>query len=165
MRFRTIQYFGGPSYPPPDEFQVEFPFRGAGMTGAGQGMRNGAGRALVAEDSAVLLYGLELLLAQLDIEVVGTAATLASLRKLVESQTPDIAILDVNLHGELVFPVADLLIARSVPIVFVTGYAPDKIFPHHLRDQPIVQKPFDPDELRGVLEKAIISANVQLQKP
>ena len=81
------------------------------------------------EDSALLLFGVELLLSQRDIEIVGAAGTLSVLRKLAGSVAADVAILDVNLNGEMVFPVADLLIERGVPIVFTTGYAPEKIFP------------------------------------
>jgi CheY-like chemotaxis protein len=162
LEFRV---FGGPSSPSPEiSPSLSLRVQGAGMTGAGQGMRVGMRRALVAEDSAILLYGLELLLAQLDIEVVGSAATLSSLRELVDSQTADIAILDVNLNGEMVFPVADLLIARSVPIVFVTGYAPDKVFPHHLRGRPIVQKPCDPDEFRRAVTCAITQAKARKEQ-
>jgi DNA-binding response OmpR family regulator len=135
------------------------------MTGAGENKRESAGRALVAEDSAILLSGLEALLADLDIEVIATAPTVDRLRELVEAEPVDIAVLDVNLSGEMVFPVADLLIERGVSIVFATGYQPDKIFPHHLRGHPIMQKPYHPDELRAVLEEAISSAKMRLQKP
>jgi DNA-binding NarL/FixJ family response regulator len=109
----------------------------------------------VAEDSAILLFGIELLLAELDIEVVGSAATVSSLRELTEFHSPHIAILDVNLNGEMVFPVADLLIARGVPIIFVTGYMPEKIFPPHLLQLPTLQKPYDPDEFLRVVGDVI----------
>jgi DNA-binding NarL/FixJ family response regulator len=118
-------------------------------------------RALLAEDSALLLFGLEVLLAQRDIEIVGAAGTVASLRQLAEALSPDIAILDVNLNGEMVFPVADLLIERGVPIIFTTGYEPEKIFPPHLLGLPALQKPYDPDEFLRVLEKVIAEANLR----
>jgi DNA-binding NtrC family response regulator len=118
-------------------------------------------RVLVAEDSAILLGDMELLLTQLDIEVVGAAATLASLRELSESQSPDIAILDVNLNGEMVFPVADLLITRGVPIIFVTGYIPDKILPPHLRQMPTLQKPFDAETISRLVENTINQAKAR----
>lgn len=112
-------------------------------------------RALVAEDSSYVLFSLEMLLAQSNIEIVGAAATLAALLKMAESACVDVAILDVNLNGELVFPAADLLIARGVPIVFTTGYAPEKLFPAHLLDVPALQKPYDPDEFLGIVVDAI----------
>lgn len=121
-------------------------------------------RALVAEDSALLLFGVELLLSQRDIEIVGAAGTLASFRQLAESVTADVAILDVNLNGEMVFPVADLLIERGVPIVFTTGYAPEKIFPPHLLGLPALQKPYDPDEFLELVETVIVQAKARKAK-
>lgn len=120
----------------------------------GKGSSMSKVRALLAEDSYIILVGLETLLEENGIEVVGTAATLDSLFGLVEFK-PDIAILDVNLNGEMVFPVADLLIERGIPIVFVTGYEAKKILPPHLLTSPVVQKPYDPDELLCVIENAI----------
>ena len=64
--------------------------------------------------------------------------TVAQLRQLIETTLADIAILDVNLKGEKVFPAAELLIRRGVPIVFTTGYAPEKIFPPHLLGLPVL---------------------------
>lgn len=121
-------------------------------------------RALVAEDSALLLFGVELLLSQRDIEIVGAAATLSALRQMAESVTADVAILDVNLNGEMVFPVADLLIERGVPIVFTTGYAPEKIFPPHLLGLPALQKPYDPDEFLETVETVIVQAKARKAK-
>jgi DNA-binding response OmpR family regulator len=112
-------------------------------------------RALVAEDSTMILFGLEMALELSDIEIAAAAATLSKLRKLAETENVDVAILDVNLNGEMVFPVADQLIARGIPIVFTTGYAPEKIFPRHLRGQPVLLKPYDCDELLRVVEHAI----------
>jgi DNA-binding NtrC family response regulator len=115
-------------------------------------------RALVAEDSSYVLFSLEMLLEQSNIEIVGTAATVAALSKLALSIAADVAILDVNLNGELVFPAAELLIARGVPVVFTTGYAPEKLFPNHLLDLPVLQKPYDPDEFLRIVEEAILMA-------
>jgi DNA-binding response OmpR family regulator len=120
--------------------------------------------ALVAEDSALLLFSLEVLLAQRSIEIVGAAGTVATLRQLADTLTPDIVILDVNLNGEMVFPVADLLIERGVPIIFTTGYAPEKIFPAHLLGLPALQKPYDPDEFLRLLEEVIVESNLRTQK-
>jgi DNA-binding NtrC family response regulator len=112
-------------------------------------------RALVAEDSSIVLFSLEMLLGQCGIEIVGTGATVAAMRKLAETVPADIAILDVNLNGEMVFPVADLLIKRGVPVVFTTGYAPEKLFPAHLLALPVMQKPYDPDEFLRVVDQTL----------
>jgi DNA-binding NtrC family response regulator len=121
-------------------------------------------RALVAEDSAHVLFSLEALLGASDIAIVGAGATLAAMFKLAETVPADVAILDVNLNGELSFPVAELLIQRGVPVVFTTGYAPEKIFPPHLLGQPALQKPYDPDELLRLVENAILQSKATREK-
>jgi DNA-binding NtrC family response regulator len=118
-------------------------------------------RALVAEDSAQLLFSMEILLEGSGIEIVGAAANLAGLRQLIETTPVDVAILDVNLKGELVFPAAERLIELGVPVVFTTGYAPDKIFPAHLLGLPLLQKPYDPDEFLNLVEKVIVEARAR----
>jgi hypothetical protein len=52
------------------------------------------------------------------------------------------AILDVNLDGELVYPVADLLAARNIPFAFITGYGEESLSPHYA-NAPVLQKPID----------------------
>ncbi len=111
-------------------------------------------RALVAEDSAHLLFALELLLEQLDVEIVGASSTVAGMCRMIKTTPADIAILDVNLNGELVFPAADLLIEKGVPIIFTTGYAPEKIFPQQFHGLPVIQKPYDPRNLMQLLRDA-----------
>jgi DNA-binding response OmpR family regulator len=121
-------------------------------------------RALVAEDSAQLLSSMEILLEGSGVEIVGAAASLARLKLLIETTPADIAILDCNLKGELVFPAAEMLIARGVPIVFTTGYAPEKIFPPHLLGLPVLQKPYDPDEFLNLVEKLIVENKAAKEK-
>ena len=111
-------------------------------------------RALVAEDSLDILFGLEMFLEQNDVTIVGAAATLDAVRKLAETVLADVAILDVNLNDEMVFPAADLLIAHGIPVIFTTGYEPDKIFPPRLLGMPALQKPYHPEELMRLVENA-----------
>jgi two-component system, chemotaxis family, sensor kinase Cph1 len=122
---------------------------------AGKGAAMSKKRALVAEDSSYILFGLEILLEHAGVEIVGAAATVAGLRRLIETMPADIAILDVNLSGEMVFPAADLLIERGVPVIFTTGYAPAKIFPPRFMSLPILQKPYDADQFVSLVKKAL----------
>ena len=121
-------------------------------------------RALVAEDSAPVLFSLEVLLEGSGIAIVGAAATLKGILGLAETVAADIAILDVDLNGELVFPAAELLIQRGVPVVFTTGFAPEKLFPARLLGQTVLQKPYDPDELLRLIEDAIRQAMASRQQ-
>ncbi len=115
-------------------------------------------RALVAEDLAHVLFSLEMLLGQSGVDIVGAAANVAAMSRLAETVAADIAIVDVNLNGELVFPAIDLLVERGVPVIFTTGYAPDKIFPMRFLGLPILQKPYDPDELVRLIESVVAHA-------
>lgn len=85
----------------------------------------GAGecRVLVAEDEPLVALELETRLQEMGFTVVGPAATLQDAMQLATSGAPlQAAVLDVNLGGQAVFPVADLLVRRGVPVIFATGY-------------------------------------------
>lgn len=112
-------------------------------------------RALVAEDSILILLGLEATLEEHGFAVIGPASTVAQAMELAERELPDIAILDVNLHDEMVFPVADKLMARGVPVVFATGYAPEEVLPPRFAQVPLVRKPYDPQALVGLIERLL----------
>lgn len=111
-------------------------------------------RAMVAEDSLLILVALEILLEQHGIGITGQASTIAEAQALVKIGNFDIAILDINLHDEMVFPVADLLHQRGIPIIFTTGYAPNEMLPARFAQVPIIQKPYDTDALMGLIEQA-----------
>ncbi len=121
-------------------------------------------RALVAEDSSYILLSLEMVLEQNDVEVVGASATLAGISKLAETVAADVAILDVNLNGEMVFPAADRLIERGIPVIFTTGFAPEEIFPPRFAGTPTLQKPFEPDKLMSMVEDAFARAEPAKQE-
>ncbi len=69
----------------------------------------------------------------------------------VERETFDLAILDVHLHGESAFPVAEALIGKHIPFVFATGYG-ERGLPETYRGRPVLQKPFAKDDLERVLK-------------
>ena len=64
------------------------------------------------------------------------------------------AILDMNLNGEIVYPLAELLTKQCVPFLFVTGYAPGSLDPRFTQ-VPILQKPVVQDELAGALNRVL----------
>lgn len=108
-------------------------------------------RVLVVEDEYLLADELSRELVAAGAEVVGPAATVAAaLRLLGEGTPPHAAILDVNLGGEPVFPVADALLERGVPFVFCTGYD-DWALPARHRGTPRCEKPVALDAIREVL--------------
>jgi DNA-binding response OmpR family regulator len=62
---------------------------------------------------------------------------------IVQDEPLDGALLDVNVAGELCFPVARALQARGVPFVFLTGYGDTETMPEEFRATPVVGKPFE----------------------
>ena len=79
-------------------------------------------RLLLVEDEALVAMALKDMLTELGFEVVGAFNKVAEALAVVTNQDVNAAILDVNLGGELIYPVADCLVAKGVPFVFITGY-------------------------------------------
>lgn len=111
-------------------------------------------RVLVVEDEVAIAMLVEDMLIDLGIEVIGPAGRLAQGAKLAESETLDIAILDVNVAGEVVYPIADILARRGIRFVFSTGYGAAGI-DAPWRGRPVLQKPFSQSELESALTTAL----------
>lgn len=111
-------------------------------------------RVLVIEDD--FLVGLASIdaLGSAGCETIGPEATLSSAQVAVRRETFDAAILDINLSGQMVYPVADDLIARNIPFIFVTGYSATQI-PEPYRQLPRLEKPFAPRALQEALERLL----------
>lgn len=107
-------------------------------------------RVLVVEDEAAISLLLEDMLLDFGCEVIGPAARLAAALDAVERETVDLAILDVNVAGEPIYPVAETLARKGVPFVFSTGYGSAGIRDLY-RDRPVLQKPFAQHDLRQKL--------------
>lgn len=113
-------------------------------------------RVLLVEDMALLLLDLEELVAQLGLDVVARASTVEDGISCAQSNTLDVAILDVDLDGRRSTPIADVLAERGVPFIFVTGFA-DAELPARFRHAPRVPKPFTASQLRAALTAATAS--------
>ena len=109
-------------------------------------------RIMIVEDELLVAMNLEDMLEGFGFEVVGPYPTLAEAREALEADDLDAAVLDVNVRGELVFPLAEDLVARAVPVVFCTGYAETGRFPPGLAGLPRVAKPYTPEGLRSALD-------------
>jgi CheY-like chemotaxis protein len=113
-----------------------------------------SGVVLVVEDESLIALELCDDLESQGWVVVGPAATIEeAIRLLAKSPSPDVAILDVNLGGVMVYPLADRLRAQGVPLVFCTGY--EQLEDHaRYADCPLVRKPVNmrllADELHRV---------------
>lgn len=111
-------------------------------------------RVLVVEDEAAISLLLEDMLLDFGCEVVGPAARLGAALALMQGETLDMAILDVNVAGEPIYPVAAALVERKIPFVFSTGYGSAGIKDLY-RDRPVLQKPFAQHDLRQKLLQAL----------
>ena len=109
-------------------------------------------RLLVVEDEAMIAMMLEDMLDTFGCVVVEVAGTLSKGLDLVANHTLDLdgAILDVNLGGEPVYPVAEQLAARGVPFIFCTGYGL-KGLASNFAHVPTLAKPYMREELENIL--------------
>src|SRR3954451_13554600 len=96
----------------------------------------GKHRVLVVEDEMLIGMLLEDMLTDLGHEVAAIIPRLKEAMAAVDRETYDLAILDVHLHGESAFPVAEALIAKGTPFVFATGYGEGGVAPHHRGGPP-----------------------------
>ena len=106
-------------------------------------------RVLVVEDEAMLSLHLEAMLLDLGCVVAGTADKLDDALQMARTSDFDVALLDVNLGGKRVDPVADAIRARGTPIVIVTGYG--KTAASGL----VLEKPYDAAGLERMLNEAL----------
>ena len=114
-------------------------------------------RVFVVEDEIMIRMLLEDMLADLGYGVAASAGGLDEAMSLARNSEFDIAILDVNLNGHSVYPVAELLDQRGVPFVFSTGYG-ERGLPEAYRNRPTLQKPFQLESLDRILNTIAPSA-------
>jgi DNA-binding NtrC family response regulator len=108
----------------------------------------------LVEDEMIVAWLLEDMLTDLGCAVVGPAASVDQALAMIDAEAIDVAVLDVNLNGQVSYPVADALAARDVPFVFSTGYHKDRLLERY-RTFPALQKPFHLSELTDMLAKLL----------
>jgi DNA-binding response OmpR family regulator len=99
-------------------------------------------RLLIVEDEYFVAQDLAHHFLSLGAFVIGPAGTVEHARSLVKSSEVDAAVLDINLRGERVYPIADLLQQRHIPFVFASGYG-SELEPAAYIDVPRCLKPID----------------------
>jgi CheY-like chemotaxis protein len=111
-------------------------------------------RVLVVEDEFAVLLLVEDMLSELGCQIAGTATRLSDALALAGKTDCDAAVLDVNINGENVAPVAAALDERGIPMVFSTGYGKSGIEPRW-RERPVLQKPYRLEEFAAALRTAL----------
>jgi len=110
-------------------------------------------RLLVVEDSFLVLLTIEGMCQDLGWEVVGPATRLDKAMALARTETFDAALLDVNLDGEMSWPVADVLNERGIPFAFTTGYDQSNMLPDIHAGSEIIAKPYHIEDLANRLRE------------
>jgi CheY-like chemotaxis protein len=110
-------------------------------------------RVLVVEDEFLAALTTVDFLESIGCEVVGPAARLSPALELAQSEALDAAVLDINIAGEMIWPVAERLQARGIPYLFLSAYPGKNIVPLIFAAAPYLLKPLEPDHLARQLEK------------
>ena len=112
-------------------------------------------RVLVVEDEMLVSLLIEETLAGEACVIVGPFDRVGSALVSAQTEALDAAVLDVNVAGEKVYPLAEALAARRIPFLFVSGYGRNAI-PHDRPAWRVCEKPFKEEELLAMLEQVIL---------
>ena|SRR5690349_23607861 len=111
-------------------------------------------RVLIVEDEAMISMLIEDMVLDFGCEIVGPAARLDHALTLALQGDIDIGLLDINVDGTVVFPVADVLRFRGIPFIFSTGYD-FRSLPERFRDCPTLSKPFSYENFAETLRSTL----------
>jgi CheY-like chemotaxis protein len=107
-------------------------------------------RVFVAEDEFHILQLIEDMLVELGCAITDSVSSVHAALDRAATTDAHIAVLDVNLRGKAIFPAAQMLRNRGIPIVFSTGYGRGGI-EAQWNDCPVIQKPFAIEQLQAAL--------------
>jgi len=117
-------------------------------------------RIMVVEDNFLVAESLCDILTENGCKVIGPVSRLALGLKLAADATIDGALLDINLAGEHCFPLANVLLDKGVPIVFLTGYGEGTVIPAALYGVPRLSKPFSASGIVSLIRQHFRSSAV-----
>jgi DNA-binding response OmpR family regulator len=142
----------------PDGFICE-PWYGTGKDSIMTATRPLGGSVFLVEDEVMIRMMVADMLEELGYRVAAEAGEINEAIRLAQSAEFDLAILDVNVNGKVISPVAELIKARNRPFIFATGYGSSGL-PEEYRDRPALQKPFQIETLARMIDTALRSATV-----
>lgn len=111
---------------------------------------------LLVEDEALIRMMLVDMVEELGHRVVAVAGTVDAARSLAEIEEYDLAILDINLQGLNVRPVAEAVTDRGLPLCFLTGYGPRGV-PDGFNELAVLDKPCTPEALKRTIDSVLSS--------
>jgi DNA-binding response OmpR family regulator len=103
-------------------------------------------RVMVVEDELAIAMMVEMALEEQQCTIVGPFGSLTEALCAARTETMDVAVLDINLAGEMVFPAAEVLAGRGVPFLLLSGYGRSRL-PLDRQEWPVCEKPFKLAEL------------------
>jgi CheY-like chemotaxis protein len=115
-------------------------------------------RVLIVEDELMVALMIEDVLVDFGCITVGPCYSVALALDAARTERFDLAVLDVNLDGEMVYPVAELLVELHIPFLFVSGYGEQAIPADHA-DWKVCAKPFKIADLAAMLSEALEAAH------
>src|ERR1700726_4744165 len=121
--------------------------------------RTSGGSIFLVEDEVMIRMMVADMLQELGYSIAAEAGEINEAIRLAQSAEFDLAILDVNVNGKVISPVADLITARNRPFIFATGYGSSGL-PEGNRNRPALQKPFQIETLARMIDTALRSATV-----
>jgi CheY-like chemotaxis protein len=134
-------------------------YRGKGKDIIMTATRPPGGSVFLVEDEVMIRMMVADMLEELGYRVAAEAGEINEAIRLAQSAEFDLAILDVNVNGKVISPVAELIKARNRPFIFATGYGSSGL-PEEYRDRPALQKPFQIETLARMIDTALRSATV-----
>jgi DNA-binding response OmpR family regulator len=111
-------------------------------------------RILVSEDEFLVYLALEDELRAEGYDVVGPFGSLEATLQAVAQEHVDLVLLDINMGGSMAWPIADELLSRNIPFIFLSGYSGDTL-PERYRVIPRVSKPYDPKLLQSEIRRLL----------
>ena len=115
------------------------------------------GSVFLVEDETMIRMMVAEMLVDLGYRIAGEAGDVDEALRLIETLDFDIALLDVNVNGKVVTPVARAIVARNRPFIFATGYGSSGL-PEEYRDRPALQKPFQLETLARMIDSTLKDA-------
>ena len=109
---------------------------------------------LLVEDEGMIRMMIAEMLEELGHRVAAETGEIDQAMRLAQNTEFDLAILDVNVNGKVISPVADLIKARNRPFIFATGYGSSGL-PEEYRDRPALQKPFQIETLARMIDHTL----------
>lgn len=108
------------------------------------------GTVFLVEDEVMIRMMVADMLEELGYRVTAEAGEIGEAMELAQTADFDFAILDVNVNGKAISPVAELIAARKRPFIFATGYGSSGL-PEEYRNRPALQKPFQLETLAQMI--------------